>query len=99
MLLLRLAGLLRRELLQREADPRSPEAGQYVFVQGPIREVAYNTLSKHDRKKLHLAAARYFESLGNDELAGALASHYLAAHSNAAEGPEQDALASQAKVA
>ena len=75
-----LAALVRRELLQREMDPRSPERGQYAFVQALIREVAYNTLSKKDRKKLHLAAARYFESLGSDEMAGALASHYLAAH-------------------
>ena len=96
----RLAGLVRRELLRREMDdPRSPERGQYAFVQALIREVAYNTLSKRDRKKLHLAAARYFESLGNDEIAGALASHYLAAHANAAEGPEADALAGQARIA
>ncbi len=66
----------------REIDPRSPERGQYAFVQALIREVAYNTLSKKDRKKLHLAAARHFEALGYDELAGALASHYLAAHAN-----------------
>ena len=95
----RLDALVRRELLQRAMDLRSPEAGQYVFVQGLIREVAYNTLSKHDRKKLHLAAARYFESLGSEEIAGALATHYLAAHANAAEGAEADALASQARVA
>ena len=82
----RLAALVRRELFRREMDARSPERGQYAFVQALIREVAYNTLSKKDRKKLHLAAARYFESLGNDEIAGALASHYLAAHANAAEG-------------
>ena len=57
----------------------SPERGQYAFVQALIREVAYNTLAKRDRKVRHLAAARYFESLGTDELAGALAGHYLAA--------------------
>ncbi|MEX2546994.1 MAG: adenylate/guanylate cyclase domain-containing protein [Chloroflexota bacterium] len=95
----RLASLVRRELLRREMDARSPERGQYAFVQALIREVAYNTLSKKDRKKLHLAAARYFESLGNDEIAGALASHYLAAHGNAAEGDEADALAGQARIA
>ena len=95
----RLHGLVRRELLRREMDARSPERGQYAFVQALIREVAYNTLSKKDRKKLHLAAARYFESLGNDEIAGALASHYLAAHANAAEGEEADALAGQARIA
>ena len=70
-------------------DPRSPERGQYAFVQALIREVAYNTLSRKDRKKLHLAAARYFESLGTDEIAGALAGHYLAAHANAAKAPRQ----------
>ena len=95
----RLRGLVRRELLTLEADPRSPELGQYAFVQALIREVAYNTLARRDRKVRHLAAARYFESLGSDELAGALAGHYLAAHANAPEGPEADALAVQARIA
>ncbi|HMJ79847.1 MAG TPA: adenylate/guanylate cyclase domain-containing protein, partial [Candidatus Dormibacteraeota bacterium] len=76
----RLRILVRREILTQEADPRSPERGQYAFVQALIREVAYHGLARPDRKSLHLAAARYFESLGTDELAGALAGHYLAAH-------------------
>src|ERR1019366_7178063 len=46
----RLRGLVRGELLTLETDPRSPERGQYVFVQALIREVAYNTLAKRDRK-------------------------------------------------
>jgi tetratricopeptide (TPR) repeat protein len=95
----RLNGLVRRELLTRQANARSAELGQYVFVQALIREVAYNTLSKKDRKTRHLAAARFFEQLGSDELASALAGHYLAAHENAAEGPEQEALAAQARIA
>ena len=95
----RIRNLVRRELLARESDPRSPEQGQYAFVQAVIREVAYNTLAKADRKTLHLAAARFFESLGSDELAGALAGHYLAAHANAPSGPEAEALASQARIA
>ena len=95
----RLGSLVRRELLKREMDARSPERGQYAFVQALIREVAYNTLAKKDRKRLHLAAARYFESLDNEEIAGALASHYLAAYSNAGEGAEADALATQARIA
>ncbi len=95
----RLHGLVRRELFTLQADPRSPERGQYGFVQGLIREVAYNTLARRDRKDRHLAAARYFESIGSDELAGALAGHYLAAHANAAEGPEANALATQARLA
>ncbi len=95
----RLISLVRRELLTRDIDPRSPENGQYEFVQALIREVAYNTLAKKDRRTRHLAAARFFESLGSDELAGALAGQYLAAHANAAEGPEADALAGQARIA
>ena len=94
-----LNALVRREILTRQADARSAEIGQYVFVQALIREVAYNTLSKKDRKARHLSAARFFEQLGSDELASILAGHYLAAHDNAAEGPEQDALAAQARVA
>src|SRR5436853_356709 len=57
------------------------------------------SLSHRDRKARHLAAARFFESIGTDELAGALAGHYLAALSYAAEGPEADALAVQARIA
>ena len=46
----RLRALVRRELLVHEADPRSPERGQYAFVQALIREVAYNTLALRDRQ-------------------------------------------------
>ena len=95
----RLRTLVKRELLTLEADPRSPERGQYAFVQALIREVAYNTLAKKDRKTRHLAAARFFETLRTDELAGALAGHYLAARANAPEGPQADALAGQARIA
>ena len=95
----RLTRLVRAELLTRTVDPRSPEHGQYVFVQALIREVAYHTLSKPARKARHLAAARYLESLGSEELAGALASHYLAASASAAPGAEASALQAQARIA
>jgi class 3 adenylate cyclase/tetratricopeptide (TPR) repeat protein len=95
----RLRALVRRELFAHLTDPRSPERGQYAFVQALIREVAYNTLARRDRKTRHLAAARHFEALGTDEMAPALAGHYLAASENAADGPEADALAAQARIA
>jgi tetratricopeptide (TPR) repeat protein len=95
----RLAGLVRREILVLDVDPRSPERGQYGFVQALIREVAYNTLAKKDRKARHLAAARFFEGLGTDELAGGLAGHYLAAQRLAGDAAEADALAAQARLA
>ena len=91
--------LARHEVLLLDADPLSPERGQYKFVQGVVREVAYQSLAKRDRRAKHLAAARYFETLGDDELAGVLASHYIAAHDASPPGPEADALAAQARVA
>ncbi|HXQ95595.1 MAG TPA: adenylate/guanylate cyclase domain-containing protein [Candidatus Acidoferrales bacterium] len=95
----RLRGLARRELFVLDVDPRSPERGHYAFVQALIREVAYNTLSRKDRKVRHLAAARYFENLGTDELAAGLAGHYLAAQRLASDPVEAEALAAQARVA
>jgi tetratricopeptide (TPR) repeat protein len=95
----RLRNLARREFVDLELDPRSPERGQYGFVQSLIREVAYGTLAKRDRRARHLAAARFYEALGDDELAGALATHYLAAHEASAEGAERDTIAIQARRA
>jgi class 3 adenylate cyclase/tetratricopeptide (TPR) repeat protein len=95
----RLRALTRREIVSLNDDPRSPERGQYQFVQSMIREVAYGTLSRRDRRELHLAAARYYEGLGNDELAGALASHYLAAYELSEPGAEADAVGIQARLA
>jgi tetratricopeptide (TPR) repeat protein len=96
---LRLRDLTRRELFRLDTDPRSSERGQYVFVQALIREVAYKTLAKRDRKVRHLAAARHFEGVGGEELTGALAAHYLAAHGAATEEAEAAALAAQARLA
>ena len=42
--------LVRRELLLRDDDPRSPERGQYRFLQAVVREVAYDSLAKKDRR-------------------------------------------------
>ncbi|MHB8459865.1 MAG: ATP-binding protein [Candidatus Limnocylindrales bacterium] len=95
----RLRVLVRQEILELEEDARSAERGQYAFVQALIREVAYNTLARADRRTKHLAVARIFETLPTDELAGALAGHYVAAHANAPDGPEADALAAQARIA
>ncbi len=94
-----LRGLVRRELFTLVADPQSPERGQHVFVQALVREVAYNTLARRDRTARHLGAARHFESLGTDEIAGAFAAHYLAAYRNVPPGPEAEALATHVRLA
>ncbi|MCY7373610.1 MAG: AAA family ATPase, partial [Spirochaetaceae bacterium] len=95
----RLRALVRREMLCLEADPRSPEQGQYGFVQGLIREVGYSTLARRDRRRLHLAAARYFETLEDEGIAGAVAEHYLAAFRAQPDAPDGEAVGDLARVA
>jgi class 3 adenylate cyclase len=92
----RLNGLVRRELLRPIADPRSPERGNYAFVQALIREIAYGTLAKRDRITRHLAVASWLETLADPELAAAVAGHLVAARGLMGDGPESDALAARA---
>ncbi|MHB8469076.1 MAG: ATP-binding protein [Gaiellaceae bacterium] len=76
-----LAGLVRKEVLSLQADPRSPEHGQYGFLQDLVRRVAYETLSKRERKSRHLAAAELLAAaLGEDEAAEMIAAHLLEAY-------------------
>jgi class 3 adenylate cyclase/tetratricopeptide (TPR) repeat protein len=91
--------LVRRELMVQATDPRSPERGQFGFVQAIIREVAYATLARRDRRRLHLAAARYFETLDDEEIAGVLARHYVDAFRAQPEGAEGEAVGAQARIA
>ncbi|MEO6060182.1 MAG: adenylate/guanylate cyclase domain-containing protein, partial [Candidatus Limnocylindria bacterium] len=83
----RLRTLVKRELLVLDMDPKSPERGQYGFVQALVREVAYGTLTKRDRKVVHLAAGQYFESFDDEEIVDATAAHYLDAYRSA---PDDD---------
>ena len=53
-----LADLVRREVLSVSADPLSPERGSYQFAQDMLRQVAYDTLSRRDRKTRHLQSPR-----------------------------------------
>jgi class 3 adenylate cyclase/tetratricopeptide (TPR) repeat protein len=95
----RLRGLIRREFLTLEADPRSPERGQYSFVQAVVHEVAYGTLGRRDRRILHLAAARYVDSLGDDSMATVVATHYLEAYRAAPDDEQGRVIRAQARVA
>ena len=77
-----LESLVRKEVLGLQTDPRSPEHGQYSFLQDLVRYVAYETLSKQERRVRHLAAAAYLESAfgEEEEIVEVLASHYLDAY-------------------
>ena len=83
-----LRDLVRHDVFELDEDPRSAERGQYRFVQGLIREVAYGRLSIGDRHTRHRQVAEYFAGLGEAELAGIVASHFLAAHETAPAGTE-----------
>jgi len=88
---LALASLSRKEILSVQADPRSPERGQYTFLQDLLKRVAYETLAKKDRKARHLAAAAHLEQAWGSteqEVAGVVAAHYLDAYSAAPEADD-----------
>ena len=93
-----LADLVRKEILAVEADPRSPERGQYRFVQALVRTVAYDTLSRRDRKARHLAAATQLEAEeGADSFPAILASHYIDAREAVPEDPDAPSLGARAR--
>ncbi|HTX25758.1 MAG TPA: adenylate/guanylate cyclase domain-containing protein, partial [Streptosporangiaceae bacterium] len=54
--------LVRREVVVISADPLSPERGSYGFAQHMLRQVAYETLSRRDRKARHLAVAAHLRA-------------------------------------
>jgi class 3 adenylate cyclase/tetratricopeptide (TPR) repeat protein len=75
-----LADLVRREVLSVSADPLSPERGSYRFSQQMLRQVAYDTLSRRDRKARHLTVAAHLRATfpaDGEEIADVIARHYL----------------------
>jgi class 3 adenylate cyclase/tetratricopeptide (TPR) repeat protein len=77
-----LASLVRKEVLGIQADRRSPERGQYGFLQDLLRQVAYETMSKRERRARHLAVASHLEEVLTDEeeIVEVVASHYVQAY-------------------
>jgi predicted ATPase/class 3 adenylate cyclase len=95
-----LMALLRKEVLGVQADPRSPEHGQYGFLQDLVRHVAYETLSKRERRARHLAAAAHLSAAfaDEDEVVEVIASHYLAAHEAAPDAEDAAEIRGKAQV-
>ncbi|HEY6068170.1 MAG TPA: adenylate/guanylate cyclase domain-containing protein, partial [Gaiellaceae bacterium] len=76
-----LHSLVRKEVVSLQSDPRSPEHGQYGFLQDIVRHVAYETLPRRERRVRHLAAAEHLSSApGEDELTEVVASHLVEAY-------------------
>jgi class 3 adenylate cyclase/predicted ATPase len=75
-----LSDLVHREVLSVSADPLSPERGSYQFAQDMLRQVAYDTLSRKDRKTRHLAVAAHLRQAfpgDGEEVTDVIARHYL----------------------
>ncbi len=75
-----LADLVRREVLTVSADQLSPERGSYRFAQNMLRQVAYDTQSRRDRKMRHLKVAAHLRATfasDGEEVADVIARHYL----------------------
>ena len=95
-----LTAMVRREVLGLQSDPRSPEQGQYTFLQDLLRHVAYETLPKRDRREKHLAAAEHLSTtLGEDEVAEVIAAHLLDAYRLDSDAPDAERLRSKAHQA
>jgi tetratricopeptide (TPR) repeat protein len=74
-----LPALVRTQILDVETSRLSAEHGHFRFVQDVVRQVAYGSLSRRDRKEAQLAVVALLEqeSEGTAELAPILAQHYL----------------------
>ncbi|MEO8328637.1 MAG: adenylate/guanylate cyclase domain-containing protein [Candidatus Nanopelagicales bacterium] len=90
-----LAELVHREVLGVRADPLSPQRGQYAFVQTMLRQVAYDMLSRRERKSRHLAVAAHLQEAfagGGEEIADVIAAHLLDAMTSVPDDPDVPAL-------
>ena len=95
-----LSSLVKKEVISLQTDPRSPDRGQYAFLQDLVRAVAYETLPKRDRKQRHLAvAAHLLEAWAGDEdeIVEVVASHYLEAYQLAPSAPDAEDAKSKAR--
>jgi class 3 adenylate cyclase/tetratricopeptide (TPR) repeat protein len=94
-----LTDLVRREVLSVSADPLSPERGSYRFAQQMLRQVAYDTLSRRDRKARHLAVAAHLRAVfagDGEEVVDVIARHYLDALNALPDDPDATDIRGQA---
>ena len=97
-----LASLVRKQVLMVRADRLSPDRGQYAFAQTMLRTVAYDMLSKRERKPRHLAIAAHLRAAFPDEgedVAEVIAAHQLDAYRAAQGDDDAEELRAQALAA
>ncbi len=94
-----LSSLVRKEVLTVRADKLSPERGQYAFTQSLIRSVAYDMLTRAERKARHLRTAEHLRSAFPDEgaeVAEVIGAHLYDAYKAAGDDEDADQLRAQA---
>jgi hypothetical protein len=91
-----LAALVRAQILTVEHDRLSSELGRYQFVQSALRQVAYATLSRRERKNIHLRVLEALSREGSEELTPVAAQHCIAAIDAGPDDPDVAELTARA---
>ena len=94
-----LSSLVRKEVLTVRADKLSPERGHYAFTQSLIRSVAYDMLTRAERRARHLTTAEHLRTTFPDEgaeVAEVIAAHLYDAFKASGEDPDADELRARA---
>ena len=94
-----LTALVRKEVLTVRAERLSPERGQYAFTQSLIRSVAYDMLTRAERKARHLRTADHLRTAFPDEgaeVAEVIGAHLYDAYKAAGEDPDAEELRARA---
>ncbi|MEO8423489.1 MAG: adenylate/guanylate cyclase domain-containing protein [Actinomycetota bacterium] len=95
-----LTSLVRKEVLTISVDPLSSERGQFGFIQDLVKKVAYDTMSKKERKSRHLAAAVHLLATPDeDEIIEVVAAHYVDAFRAAPADPDAQEIKERAAAA
>ena len=94
--------LAAHQVRQRRPDDLLVLRGSYQFAQQMLRQVAYDTLSRRDRKTRHLAVAAHLRVTfagDGEEMADVIARHYLDALHAVPDDPDTAQIRGQAIAA
>jgi tetratricopeptide (TPR) repeat protein len=84
-----LDGLVSRQFLGIDTEPRSQARGTYSFVHIQVQRVVLGTMSKRERKARHIEAVEYLTAEAPDpNLAAILAGHLVAAFETYPTAPD-----------
>jgi class 3 adenylate cyclase/tetratricopeptide (TPR) repeat protein len=88
--------LIRQQVLARETGTRIAVGRRLLFREQLVQDVAYRTLARAERRRLHVRAADHLESLNDEELVEVVADHLVKAYGADPAHPEAATIASRA---